>query len=397
MKRYFWLAVLIIVVIGWPSAAIAAGEGVISGRLVNKTPGGHSVERIEVSLLTYAGENLASEQKMLTDELGNFAFQGLSVGPSNSYQIKVKFQEALYVSEKVFVDAQMPYQKVELTVYDSTTNDQAVGVSNAHLIVYAGAGDLEVMEVWRFTNAGDQTYIGKEEDGVRKTVKFVLPEGATSVSSGDGFVFDSASRTMADTLALLPGVFDIGISYILPNNGPRTDLTRTLDYSVPKFRLLVQDTGVAVSSGTMTRGETLDMGGSKYISFAADNLAKGKAVDVSFSGLTRPATGKQGSTNFPWAWLVSGIAALGLVTTLAFPRLTRRRALATGPAGTTGPRSNGPQTDKDLTQIGLLEELANLDDTYEAGTITESYYQAHRARIKARLVESYRRASTTEQ
>lgn len=380
-KRVLVLSLLLFIAL-WPSAVLGAEEGTISGQLVNKTPGGHPVGGIEVSLVTYAGENPVSEKKATADASGKFEFGGLALGASNSYQVAVEFLGALYVSDNVFFDVKTPFQNIELSVYDSTESGEFIQASNAHFIVSAAQGDLSVMEVWRFTNNGDKTFVGSSEAG---TIRFVLPEGATSPSVGDGFVMDPGTRILRDTMALLPGPNDIGISYVLPFDGSEMRLGRTLDYDLPKFRLLVQDTGVKVSSDGLVDAGSLDMGGTNYLYFTADNLAKGQEVSVSFSGLIKQQSTPP-SESFPWAWLVAGLAALGLITTFAYPRIRRRQT----PGVPAGQGAAAGSSNADVS-VRLLNEMADLDESFEAGKLEESDYRLRRDLVKSRLAAEYAR------
>ena len=158
---------------------------------------------------------------------------------------------------------------------------------------------------------------------------------------------------------------------------------RKMDYPIANFSLLVQDAGVKVTSTTLTPGNPQMMNGTNFLYFTVNNVARGTELDASLSGILSPSTATSSKASVAWPWLLAGVAALGLVGAVAYPRLKNRQITTDSPA---------PHDEKD--ELELLGELARLDDGYDAGTIGEREYRAQRARVKAMLVEVY--ATTRE-
>lgn len=371
--------------IGFGSTVLAAGEGVIAGQVVNKTQGGSLTGVLEVTLTTYVNDKVASEQKVTTDSAGKFEFKGLSIDPSNTYFVKTGFQDAEYSSGKINFKADSPSQTVELAVYDSTISDENMQISNGHMVVFVDQGELQVMEVWKFINMGVKTYIGTRGKTARATLKFTLPQGASSVSPGEGFAPETADNGIVDTSAIPPGVTTVSFSYIIPYQGSDITISRKTDYAVASFGLLVQDSGVKVKSVALTPKDPLDMGGTKYLYFTAQNLSRGTDLDASFAGVSRPSVAVSGSSS-PWPWLAAGAAVLGLIVTVAYPRLRKKQALAHSPYDDMQSLSVA-QTPNE--ENALIRELASLDDDHEAGRIKDAEYRTRRARTKARLLGIY--------
>lgn len=366
--------------------ALAYEEGVISGQVLNKTKVGSAVKGLEVTLTTYINEQAASEQKVSADDTGKFEFKGLSRDASSTYLLTARFQEALYSSEMINLKTDDPLRKVELTVYDSTPSDENIQVSNGHIVAYVDQSGLQVMEIWRFNNSGDKTYIGTQGKTVRSTLKFTLPEGATAVYPGRGFIVEENDTGMVGTSSVPPGITDVSFSYIIPYQGSNLTISRKTDYEVASFGLLVQDTGAKVKSIALTEQIPLEMGGAKYLYFTAQNLSRGIDLDASFSGMTITRATILGTSN-PWPWLAAGIAALGLVLLAAYPRLVRKRAMEYVTASILQPQQADRLADE---RNALIREIASLDDEFEAGKIIESEYRARRLSAKARLVEIYK-------
>src|SRR3972149_320823 len=114
---------MIMITIGRPSPALATGEGVISGQVVNKTANGSAVGTVEVTLTQYLNGTATSDgQKVTTDAAGKFEFRGLSADNGTAYTVSTSFQDADYISEDIVLTSASPLQSVELDVYDSTTS-----------------------------------------------------------------------------------------------------------------------------------------------------------------------------------------------------------------------------------------------------------------------------------
>jgi 5-hydroxyisourate hydrolase-like protein (transthyretin family) len=364
---------------GWASPALADGGGAISGQIINKTAGGSPVEALEVTLITYMnGEAADVRQKAATDAAGRFEFRDLSTDNVTTYAMSVTFQDADYNTDPIALTPDGPAREVELYVYDSTTSDAGLQVSNGHIVVFTVQGALEVLEVWRFNNTGDKTFIGAEGKAGGATLRFSLPAGATSLVPGGDLTLETTDTGWVGTNAMPPGVTDINLSYFIPHQGSEVTISRKLDYPVAGFRLLVEDTGVKVSSSILALSPPQMINGTNFLNFTADNLTGVAIIDASFSGIVSPSASSPEEL-FPWRWLLIGAVMLAAVIGFTYPQLKRRQILANPPPASTAPPD----------EEALLLELARLDDAYEAGAIKEREYRERRAQTKADLTEIY--------
>ncbi len=389
MLGRIWVAIffaIALLAIPLASPVLGAEEGSISGQLVNNTAGGSPVGGTELTLTTFKNGLPGLEQKVLSDSSGKFQFNGLSLDAGNTYGISTRFQDAGYFSQPITLTADTPTQAVAIDVYDSTTSDEFIRAVNGHLLVKADQGAVQVLEVWRFVNSGDRTYIGAAGKTPRTTLRFTLPAGATTVSPGEGFAPVTTETGVADTLPVMPGPTDISFTYVLHYQGSGLTLSRKADYATASFGILVEDTGVKVSSVALGKPEPLNMGTAKYLFLSKKDIAAGTDFDASFTDLDKVSTGGTTSPGqgFPWSWLVSGILAIALVAVLVYPQLRKRQAIASPGDGEAETTDNPESPDEDKT---LLQELALLDDDYEAGKIKAPEYKTRRAQTKARLLE----------
>lgn len=377
--------VVIAAVVGSTIPVLAADEGIISGQVVNKTAGGSLVGGVEVTLTAQTSGNATNDQrKVPADASGKFEFRGLPIDPGTTYTVGTTFQDADYTSETVNMTSASPSKLVELNVYDSTTSDENIQVSNGHIVVFADQGALQVLEAWRFSNVGTRTFIGVKGKAGRSTLQFTLPQGATSVSPGTGPTIEPTAVGAVYTAAVPPGVTDINFTYFIPYQGSSATISRKTDYPIADFRLLVEDTGVKVTSLALTPAAAQPINGSNYLDFTAVNVARGVDLDASFSGIVNTSAGSQAS--LPWVWLLAGGVLLGLMGMIVYPRLKKRQVTASSLAVQATPLRATPAPGEENK---LLRELARLDDAYEAGKIDEQAYRASRAQAKASLTEMY--------
>jgi hypothetical protein len=107
---------------------------------------------------------------------------------------------------------------------------------------------------------------------------------------------------------------------------------------------------------------------------SGDNIPAGSTVPVLISNL---AGGDNSALVRKVVFGLGGIAALFL---LALPFIRRRGA------GLKGGREGGETEYIASERLARLEEIADLDDAFEAGEIPEDEYRAERSVLKAKLM-----------
>lgn len=380
------LTLLAVVATIWATPALAAGEGSISGQVVNETPGGSAIGLLDVTLITYSnGKQADGEQKTTVDSAGRFEFKGLSTETGTTYRVGTTFQDADYISPEITLTAESLAQSVELSVYDATTSDANIYVSNGHIIAFTNQGGLDLTEVWRFSNVASRTFTGTKGKTGRSTLQFTLPDGAVLFSPGEGFTYENTDTGVVFTRAVPPGVTDISFTYVIPYQGSNITISRKADYPIADFRFLVEDTGVKVTSAALTAGGVKTINGTNYQDFFAGNLAKGATLDASFSGIVKPNAASSEPFS-PLPWLLGGIVVLGLVFAFAYTRLKKKQMFAGSPASLVAAQQAEQSSGE---EDALLQEMARLDDDHGAGMLEEAEYRARRSRAKGRLAEIF--------
>ncbi len=375
VKRIILVLAVLILSLGASALAAGAANGVVDGRVVNGTEGSGQVADQDITLKTYRGDTEVASATTRTDAEGNFIFTELVIESDYIYYVTLIFQEAEYDSEKFGFGPGETAESVDMTVYDSTTSDEAISVDWSYTAISVGPGSFQVMEYYLFYNDSDRTYIGSKRDAdaeTRQTLELLLLDGATGLQlagdlmecciqgSDDGFV---------DSMPVFPGFKDIAYSYSVSFSSGEYTFTRRVNYPTGLYELLVQDVGVKVTSNQLINEMPVDMGGMLFYRLSSEELAVGDVLVITISGL--PQTSGQGT--IMWVVLVLGMLTFGF----GLIYLLRRKRLQ--------PVSPGEHLDQ--MRQSLLVELARLDDEFEAGKIPEESYRRLRQVKKAQLVE----------
>jgi LPXTG-motif cell wall-anchored protein len=299
----------------------------------------------------------------------------MSTESGYSYEVVLTFQEAEYYSEWLIFDEGETTKSVEVTVYDSTTSNEAIEVAMAHTVIYVGQGSLEVMEYFLFVNETDRTYIGSKEiaaEGTKETLLFSLPEEATELQITLGLMeccIMSSEEGFVDTMPVLPGGKEVAYSYKVNYYSGTHTFSRNMNYPTTRYDFLFQGESIDVISGQLAAEEPMDIEGTQFNHLSGSDLARGDLLLVKLSGL--PETDNQGAIIWAALALVVLVAGSGFAY-----RLKKRRLQPVNPEGSIN----------QIRQRSLVE-LAHLDDDFEAGKIPEETYRRLRAEKKAQLVE----------
>ncbi len=380
IKRVILLVTIFILSLAASALAAEPGSGIIEGQVVNKTEGGSSVADLDITLKTYLNDTQVDTTTTKSDTEGRFTFDGLSIEPGYGYEVTLVYQEAEYYSEWLGFDEGETTKPVEVTVYDSTTSDEAIKVATAHTIIYVGQGSLQVKEYFLIVNEADRTYIGSKEvtaEGERETLMFSPPKEASELQYSLGLMeccIIGSEGGFFDTMPVLPGVKEVAYSYRVNHSSGTYTFSRKVNYPTLSYELLVQGEGVKVASDQLTTEEPLHIEGILFNHFSGKSLAPGDILATQLSGL--PQTSNQGP--ILWVAMALVVASAGF----AFVYLVRKKRL----------QPISPEGSLDQERQRLLSELAQLDDDFEGGKIPEEVYQRLRAQRKAQLVELMQRS-----
>ncbi len=359
-----------------PAAAFAAEaeSGTIEGRVVNGTEGGSGTAELDITLQTYQGNAEISSITIRTDVDGYFVFENLIPADGNDYQVTVDFQGAEYNSEWLYFNEGETSISIEITVFDSTTSDEAIKVAMAHTIIYTGQdGSFEVKDYFLFVNESDLTYIGLPvgtDEEVRETLVFSLPEGVTRLQPTRGLMECCLTRTESGfvySMPILPGSSEVAYSYMINNESGTYTFYQDVNYPMAKYDLLLQGENIKVKDTQLVEGEPMDINDALFAHFSGEDFTPGNIITAQLSDLVD--TSNQRIT----MWTGIGL----ILFAIGFIGIYWRRKRRSQPVSA--------KDRPDQWQERLLLELAGLDDDFADGKITEDDYRKLRAEKKAEI------------
>ena len=197
-----------------------------------------------------------------------------------------------------------------------------------------------------------------------------------------------------DTMPVPPGAETslVFFSYHLIVADASIPLERRFDYPVTNLNMLVAQPGLRVNSEQLLSMGSEAFQGRQYEFYVAQNpgpdtplvvefvpvpSADGVGAEEMVSTSDQPVAGASARGNQRLLlWIGFGLAALAVLGAVIYPLATQR--LASTPGSTQDLASN-PKARR------LLAELADLEETFEAGQIDEASYERQRAELYEEL------------
>lgn len=382
MIKRFALLIMIFILFSSPASVLAASPdgGVIEGLVVNGTEDGSSVADQEITLTISLNNAEVDKITTRTDAEGYFVFNSPSTEPGYSYQVTINFQQADYTSDWLsFADGESS-KFAEVIVYDATTSNESIKVMLAHTVIYPELDSLYVEQYSLIVNESDRTYIGTREitEGVRETLWFPLPDGATELQPGDGLMeccIYSSEDGFFDSMPVLPGGKELIYSYRINYDSREYVFSQKVNYPTISYDLMAQGENIKLTSNQLVSEEPLLIQNDLFNHLSGKNLNPGDTISVQLSGLS--STSNQGSSI---VWIV--LTLLALTGGFSFIYLLRRRKPQTVSSG-----SNVEQMYQ-----GAIAELAQLDNDFEDGKIDEEGYHRLRTEKKSQIIKLMKRA-----
>jgi Carboxypeptidase regulatory-like domain len=367
-------------------AAHAAPKGVIEGTVVNGATG-KPQPGVEVTLVGARQDGGGSLQRTATtSRTGAYEFMGLPTGDDRLYAIDATYAGGLFAGRAVSIPSdskKTPVIETTLRVWDTTTDPAAILVRRNDVFVVPDAGRAGVVESVTVVNPTDLAYIGRGAEAAgggsstAPSLGFALPPGASErgvrVLDSD---LDIPRLVNTDfgfgvTVAIPPGESRITYTYELPGGGGSFDVSRSALYSIGEFSIYAADP-LEVESNRLDGGETVDIDGTTYRRWATrDSIDPGDPVQA-------VATARAGME----PGLVAGIAGV-LVLVVVVGLIAYRRARKHRSIGVPVEASRPSFT----TRAEVVETIAALDVSFQAGSISESEWRTRRNQLKDELRE----------
>jgi mono/diheme cytochrome c family protein len=358
---------------------------VVSGEVINGTTG----EAV-------SGAGWSANLRAFTEDLdvrltltttvgtdGRYHFDLSDASPAWFLRVQVNYDGMDFASDFGQLSHLRPNLELPITVYDSTTDPAALQFEQIHMVIEIVDNVLQMNELYVASNIDSAVFVGASGDYSQGTVRFGLPPEATGLSIQRGFgSFESFFPTdevtltadgWAATIPVRPGRGSLTLlaSYTLPYRNGMT-LDHRLYHNAAGITLVMRDVGVRLADD----GAWIDNGqqmiaGEPFVSYVRSSLPAGSTFNLTFGGRSRLAilVQEQGAT------LAIGTGALLLALALAayVVRSWRRE-----------PDEMAPE-EAEADADELLQTIADLDDAYERGEISEAEYHGVREELKLAL------------
>nr|WP_290667077.1 hypothetical protein [Ardenticatena sp.] len=386
-----WLSLLVL-----PLVAFAQeGNGVLDVQVAMGTADVALPTDLEVELLFLPngqGPPVITSAPLTPEGIARF--EGLDTAPQHVYLVRVTYDGAPYFSELLqFADGQTSLSTT-LTIYATSRDWSKVGLQRVNMILDVSDGNWIVGMLYALNNPTDRLLVADQTEGGF----FVpLPPDAQGLTFQEQTLQEAAEVTpdgVRVRMSLLPGESPLVLSYVLPYASPEQRLAFPLPADVPDMRVLVVDLGQTTTIEGFTQEEDLQTSdGTSYQNFVATNVPATQGVQLFLQGLPDATTLPQSPELTPrepvtttrplserlpaWTGLVVLALALASAAVYAWRHTTTSQS----------------ETYATLLaqRDALVEQLATLQDRYEAREIGEHAFRHQSAALREELKQVLRR------
>ncbi len=377
------------------------GEGTVDVVVINETTG-DMIGGLPVRLYTFEGDSFVSTQTVETNADGLARFEALPTGTSWVYVTEVLYNDTPFGSDMQQFADQSTALEIALPVYEGGGSVSDISVDRAHWVVNLNDPQIvDVGEIYILTNAGNQVFDGEESaDGIRRVIFLTVPENAINVGVegadlGDRFLVED--NAVIDTMPMAPGQRQILIRYSLLVEDEQVELSHSIDYPISHLNLLAPDVGLEIEAPDWDEGEAMGAQDGSYRNFTRSNVEAGEESVAVLSNINTDTMPQAPVERAPEGReIVDREAKPGISGQPYFPYLLIGFALVVLIVGTILVVRRQHKTDQDSPQVqesqreSLIQQLAELDDDFEAGELSQSDYESERRILKAQLISLMR-------
>lgn len=386
MKRIFFYLVLILFAVSAFAVRPALAQsgtpptgspGEIRGTIINRNTGQLVTEGLDV-MVHVVDQNFEDNNtlKSRSEPDGSFVFKDVPFSADLQYAVMAVYKGVSYYSNTVPADLNSLKIALEVPVYETTKDFSAVQVDQMHVLLDVSPDGLETREVYIVSNLGQQTVKDAFDLGNNQfaALQFPLPTDADYISfqPTDTTRFIELDGAFADTNPIVPGAqtTQFMVSYVVPFSGERT-YSYTAPVSIAKINFLLPEEAKVSLSGNGLAGPepTTLQDGTSYMVYTYSDVKAGQTLNISLSRTaTNPLPLSAGKKNNNLLAIAGAFLGFGVI----------------GVGFWWWQKSNRAEEDEDASQSDestldeILDEIAQLDDTYAQQGLSIEEYQAQR-------------------
>ena len=371
------------------ASAVPAAVITVTGTVSHGTPGAAIPADLAVTLHAFNAEMAESTYPAALSPDGTFTVADVPVHSDHVYMVTAAYQDTSFSGDVKSGSDLIVSPALAVTIYDVTEDPSVISISELQSQAAVSLNELQVLQLYTFTNSSDRAY--RAPDGA--SVRVNVPSGAQIYDMGSArFLISEDGSQMIDRALVLPGVeHKMHVLFTLSYGGEAA-ISHTVNYPLTNgFEVVISDAGLTVS------GDGIEALGGREGGMAFGvpaSLPAGGTVAFNLSGIPAPAAESTTGTAATSAAAPGGInisplsvllmvlggACVGVALVL-FIR-DRRRAPATPPASAPDPRVNE-----------LVQQIAELDVAFQAGHLSKEDYETQRAALKSQLMSVARDGS----
>lgn len=366
------------------AAQPSSGQGVVSGEVVARG-GAQLPSSLQVTLRGYDHDANTMPVETVTlsqslDANGQYRFEGVELPAGRIFLAEVEVEGVRYVSPFVATEAGKAEVRLPaVEVYPLTEDFGLLRISQTHIQVNPGEGQVQVLTVYSIVNASEKTVVVRTDGTELPFLRF--PQGAQQ--TGLQLSQDSAPLLEAQGgFAMPPSTDPYGIIafYTLPYEKNRAEVRQP--FALPSdSAILILPEGMEAKGPGLTDSGTRTFQGNVFHLYSAPAIAPGQTLTFTISGKPRATTSAviSPSSNL---WIGVGVLGMALILLGAWFYWRERQA-----AGDTSEEAEDAPFE---SEEEVLDAILALDDLHRAGKLSEAAYQTRRAELKEQL-EAMRR------
>ena len=364
--------------------------GTVSVQLLNGS-GGDAPSDVPVILYGFDNMQNTYSETLSTGVNGVFTFTNVLMPEGRVFMAGTDYASGTYGSDIATVDPATPELKLQITVFETTTDVSVLTTDRVHIFFdFTDPQNPQIIEVFIISNPSKQAVISSTEGGT--VVTFPLPAGYTNLQFQDGALGDryvEVPEGFADTMTVKPGVgnYQVIFAFQIPYNR-KFDFAQNMFLPTSAEVVMIPDNGIKVVSSQLQDGGTRDFQGSSYHTYNGSSLPAGSALEFTMSGKPKQTGAPTVSTGTSQN-LAIGLGIFGLALVVAGLWLFRQSRIKAARQKSAEVLETGlAESQLDTMpedEETLMDAIIALDDQYHAGNLPEEAYLERRADLKEKL------------